>query len=144
MALFEIDGLDDFVDTVELVKKAYPKEVKKFMQSEGNKLKKRTIQKAKSVVDKHTGNLFKGIKRGKHYIYSGNGADSIRVYAGRPANHAHLIEYGHEMVSHSGERTGKFVRGYHIFKSAADDFEGTYENDSEKFAEKIIKPLDKG
>lgn len=143
MALFKTEGIDEFVDTVELVKKAYPKEIKRFMQSEGNKLKKQTIEKAKAVIDEHTGNYLKGIKRGKYYKYRENGADSIRVYAGSPARHGHLIEYGHEMVSHNGNRTGKFVRGYHIFKSAADDFEGTYEKDSDKFADKIVEPLNR-
>ena len=103
MALFEISGIDDFVDTANLVAKTYPKEVKKFMQSEGTKLKNRTVKTAKSTVGEKTGNYLKGIKRGKHYKYSGNGADSIRVYSGRPAYHGHLVEYGHEMVTHSRE-----------------------------------------
>jgi hypothetical protein len=141
MALFEFDGLDEVAETLDMVSKAYPKEVKKFMQSEGNKLKKKTKQKASSVVNKKTGNYEKGIRRGKYYKYSGNGADSIRVYSGSPAHHGHLIEYGHEMVTHKGERTGKYVRGYHIFKSAADDFEGDYDKDCEKFSDKITEPL---
>jgi hypothetical protein len=45
------------------------------------------------------------------------------------------------MVTHNGERTGKYVRGYHIFKSAADDFENDYDKDCEKFSDKITEPL---
>ena len=141
MALFETEGLDEFSEALELVRKSYPKEVKKFMQSEGNKLKKRTLKTARSSVGKKTGNFEKGIKRGKHYVYRGNGADSIRVYSGSPARHGHLIEYGHDMVTHNGEKVGT-VKGYHIFSVSADMFEGIYEKDCEKFAEKTFKKLE--
>ena len=142
MALFEFDGLDEFTETTQLIKKTYPKEIKKFMQKEGNKLKKKTLQTARSSVGKKTGNYEKGIKRGKYYKY--NEIDSIRVYSGSPAHHGHLIEYGHKIVTHSGEDTGKTVKGYHIFKTSADMFESTYNKDCENFADKITEPLNKG
>ncbi len=135
---FEINGLDEMTEALGMVQKVYPKEVKKFMQSEGNKLKKQTKSKAQSSVKKKTGNYLKGIKRGKYYKYSGNGADAIRVYAGSPAHHGHLIEYGHK--TKSGSRT----RAYHVFKTSADAFESTYESDCDKFADKIAEPLNKG
>ncbi len=141
MALFETEGIDEFSDAVEMIRELYPKEVKKFMQSEGTKLKNSTVKKARTTVGKKTGNYEKGIKRGKYYKYAPTGADSIRVYSGKPAYHGHLIEYGHEMVTRSGKKVGR-VQGYHIFKTAADEFEGRYEKDSEKFADKILKPLE--
>lgn len=140
---FETDGLDDFIDSMELIEKNYPTEIKKFMQSEGNKLKNRTLKTAKSSVGKKTGNYLKGIKRGKYYKYKGNGAGSIRVYAGRPANHGHLIELGHKMVGHEpNKKSVGNVKGYHIFSVSADMFESTYESDCEKFADEITKNLD--
>ena len=132
---FEIEGLDEMTEALSQVQDLYPKEIKKFMQTEGNKLKKQTKSKAQSNVKKKTGNYLKGIKRGKYYKYSGNGADSIRVYAGSPAHHGHLIEYGHKTPS--GSRT----KAYHVFKTSADAFEGTYEKDCDKFADDIAKPL---
>lgn len=63
------------------------------------------------------------------------------MYAGTPAYHAHLIEYGHDMVTYNKEKVGT-VKGYHIFSVSADMFESTYEKDCEKFAEKILKNLD--
>lgn len=137
---FEINGLDEMTEALKMVQDNYPKEIKKFMQSEGNKLKNQTIKRAKSTVGTKTGNYLKGIKRGKYYKYKGNGADSIRVYSGKPAHHGHLIEYGHDMVTHSGQKVGT-VQGYHIFKTAADDFESTYDGDCEKFADKLTKEL---
>lgn len=135
---FEIEGLDEMTEALGQVQQIYPKEIKKFMQSEGTKLKNRTLKTAKTSVGEKTGNYQKGIKRGKYYKYSGNGADSIRVYAGKPAHHGHLIEYGHK--TSSGSRT----RAYHIFKTSADAFEGTYEKDCDTFADKIAKPLNEG
>lgn len=135
---FEVSGLDEMTNALGQVQELYPREIKKFMQTEGTKLKNRTLKTAKSNVKKKTGNYFKGIKRGKYYKYSGNGADAIRVYAGKPAHHGHLIEYGHK--TSNGGRT----KAYHIFKTSADDFENTYESDCDKFADKITEPLNKG
>lgn len=90
------DSIDDFVDTVKAIKDVYPNETKKFMQKEGNKLKRQTLKVAgSSALHKITGNYEKGIKRGKPYTYGSTGAYSIRVYSS--ANHAHLIEDGHEI-----------------------------------------------
>lgn len=144
MAMFEIKGLDELSEEMIKVKKNYPKEVKKFMQSEGNKLKNRTLKTARSSVGKKTGNFEKGIKRGDYYQYDKTGADSIRVYAAPPAYHAHLIEYGHRQVTHKGEDTGKNVAGYHIFSVSADIFEDKYNKDCEKFFDKITESLNKG
>lgn len=135
---FEVSGLDEMTNDLGQVQELYPKEIKKFMQSEGTKLKNRTLKTAKSNVKKKMGNYFKGIKRGKYYKYSGNGADSIRVYAGKPAHHGHLVEYGHK--TKNGNRT----KAYHTFKTSADAFESTYESDCDKFADKITEPLNKG
>lgn len=135
---FEIDGLDEMTEALSQVQELYPKEIKKFMQKEGTKLKNRTKKKAKSSVKKKTGNYLEGIKRGKYYKYDKNGADSIRVYAGKPAHHSHLLEYGHRTLNNN------MTRAYHIFKTTADDFESTYENDCDDFANKITEPLNKG
>ena len=137
------DSIDDFVSTVRLISENYPKEIKKFMRLEGSKLKRLTIKAAASSVKKRSGDYLKGIKRGKYYRHSATGADSIRVYIGTLANHGHLIEQGHEMVTHSGKSTGEYVHGYHVFKKAENEFESTYEKDSEKFADKIVEPLNK-
>ncbi len=153
MVLFEVDGIEDFSEAIEMIRKVYPNEVKKFMQSEGTKLKNRTLKTAKSSVGKITGNYEKGIKRGKYYKYAGNGADSIRVYSG--ASHAHLIENGHKLITPKTRTTkksgklslkngGKYIEdvlGYHIFSVSADTFESKYEKDCEKFADKIMKNL---
>lgn len=141
---FELDpdGLDEAIEVFSMVQKTFPKEVKKFMQSEGNKLKRRTLKGVKSsTLGKITGNYEKGIKRGRPYTYDLTGVYSIRVYSNAP--HAHLIEDGHEIYV-DGVPTGKYTREFHLFRRAAEEFESTYETDTEKFALKIVEPLNKG
>ena len=48
MSLFDIEGLDELVSAMDMVSQVYPKEVKKFMQKEGTKLRNRTVKTAKS------------------------------------------------------------------------------------------------
>ena len=49
---FEIEGLDEVTEAFNMVQDLYPKEIKKFMQTEGNKLKIETMNKARSDVKK--------------------------------------------------------------------------------------------
>lgn len=109
---------------------------KKFLKSAAKKLKKKTVKVAKSRVGKVTGNYERGIKDGKVYKYDGN--YSCRVYSTMP--HAHLIEYGHIIVGKDGKEKG-FKSGYHVFESAAEEFQDDYENDVEKFIDEIIGEL---
>lgn len=113
------------------------------MQKEGNKLKKATLNKAKSSVVEDTGEYFQSIKRGKVYKYRKDKENtSIRVYAGYVA---HLIEYGHRQVTHKnqGKREVGFVPGFHIFEKTAKEFEIEFNSDCEKFAEDLLKELSK-
>lgn len=137
--MIEIEGLDEFVDDLKMVHGVYSKEVKSFMLKEGTKLKRRTLKKAETDVNKKTGNYLKGIKRGKYYRYRVGNVDSIRVYAGTPAFHAHLLEHGHAIVR-EGRLLGR-VKGYHIFKNAADEFEKKYGEDCEGFVDNITSNL---
>ena len=79
---FIIEGLDEMTEALNAVQGLYSKEIKKFMQKEGTKLKNRTLKTAKSTVKKKTGNYFKGVKRGKYYKHDGTGADAIHWCSG--------------------------------------------------------------
>lgn len=127
---------EEFLIAVNNVQKDYPKQVKKYLQKSGNKLKSKTLKKAKNSVGKKTGNLYKSIKRGKVYKFSGNGADSVRVYSSAP--HAHLLNNGHRKVSKSGKDIGGFVEGKHFFEKAKTEFESDFISDTQEFVEKAI------
>lgn len=131
----ELSELDR--DLVRLANSTMPKESKKFIRTEGNKLKRVTNKRAKSEVKRDSGNYHKGIKRGKVYKYRGNDAWSIRVYGSAP--HSHLIEYGHRMVGHKPDKKELgFVKGKYVFENSRKEFEKTYNRDVGKFVDNVI------
>ncbi len=133
---FDIKELKNFEKKfIDLATTKMPKESKKFMQSEGTKLKKKTLAKAKQKVKKDSGNYHKSIKRGKVYKYEDS--LSIRAYSGDAK--AHLLENGHRLVK-NGEEIG-FVEGEHVFSDAEKEFEQQYYSDVQKFIDDM---LDKG
>jgi hypothetical protein len=136
---FDITELTNYEKKmIMLANEKMPKESKKFLKTEGGKLRKLTLQKAKQSVKKGQGNLFKGIKVGKVYIYKGNGGQSIRVYGGKPAYHMHLLEHGHRQVTEDGKEIG-FVKGSHFFEAAAKEFEEQYHSDVQDFVDVIVE-----
>ena len=92
---FDLHELDEFTrDLVDLAQKQFPKEAKQFIQKQGTEGRKRLRANTRAVTKKRTGNLLRGIQRGKATKYKGN--YQIRVMNTAP--HAHLIEYGHSNV----------------------------------------------
>lgn len=148
---------------LKLASEQMPKETRKLMNKEGNKLKKKTLQLANQRVNvgdsdekKHT-KYHKSIKKGRVYFYKVDGAMSIRVYSSAP--HAHLIEYGHRMVTggkidrtkgmrkQRTEKTGRvmqkegqevFIKGKHVFEDAAKAFASEFYADIEQFVDDVI------
>lgn len=139
MANFDFSELTDFgEDLLSLAKELdNGKHAKKFLRSSGTKLKNRTVKVAKQRVNKKTGNLFKGIKRGKPYKYYADGSMAVRVYAGKPANHAHLLNNGYRIVDKNGKEHG-FAPGHHFFEGGADMYEEQYYKDTEDFIDDLL------
>ena len=135
---FDFKELTDFEEELLSLAQEFKngKEAKKFLRNSGNKLKRRTVKHAKSSVKKKTGNLFKGIKRGKVYKYAPTGAFAVRVYAGKPAYHAHLVDRGHRLVR-NGKEIG-FVRGKHFFEKGAKEYESEFPKDVDKFLDNML------
>lgn len=140
MANIDTSDIDDWAKTLlEYASSDMPKKSKKFMQNEGNKLKKKTLTKAKSLTKKKTGNYYKGIKRGKVYHYRDKNNNSVRVYGG--SSHAHLIEYPHRIIIDGVEKG--MTEGKYVFEKAAKEFEPEFNEDCEDFSEDILKELSK-
>lgn len=139
MAKFDFKELtkfeEDLLSLAQEVDKG--KHAKKFLRSAGNKLKRRTVNAAKAKTNKRTGNLLKGIKRGKPYKYYVDGSMAIRVYAGKPAYHAHLIDRGHRIVDKNGKEHG-FKKGVHFFEAGAKEYEEQYYKDTEDFIDDLL------
>lgn len=116
-----------------------PRESRKFIGQEGTKLRKITVSTARAKVKKKTGNYFKSIKKGKPYIYKGNGGYSVRVYNSKKiAPHAHLIEDGHRIVNHEGQEVG-YKPGLKVFDSSRREFENQFYGDIENFIDDMLE-----
>lgn len=112
------------------------REAKKFLRKSGTKLKNRTLKLAKLRVKKKTGNLFKGIKRGKPYKYYVDGSWAVRVYGASP--HTHLLNNGHRVVAPYTKEEKGFAKGYHFFEDAAKDYEKKFYEDVQGFIDELL------
>lgn len=132
-SIFDISELDNLSKKMlKLANSEMPRECKKFIKKEGNKLKKITKSNAKSLVKRKTGEYVKGIKSGKSYKYSGMWSN--RVYSTSP--HAHLIENGHRIVKNKKEYG--FVEGKHVFERSGKIFENEFVKDVEDFINNVV------
>lgn len=143
---FDVSQLTDYGQQIlEAATKDMPKVTEKFMKSEANKLKNKAKRDAKKVLKSHKAEAGKGyldrMKAGKKVYAYGDAKYNIMVYNSAP--HAHLIEEGHNMVTHSGKKAG-FVPGKHILENAAISFEKQFAKHIEKnLARAVIKEMEK-
>ena len=134
---FDSRELDVFSKAImDLAQTQMPKECKKFIRLEGNKLKRVVTKNAKAKIKQKTGRYHKAATRGKVYKY--NGAWAVRVYAKAP--HANLLEHGHRIVI-NGTETGKMTKGLKIYENSAKEFSSKYFDNTEKFIDKITKGI---
>ena len=79
----DLSELDEFTDRLIQSSKEASKAQRKFLQQQGNKLKRKTKAQARLAgIQQHSGNYMKGIKRGKVWKER-NGAQAVRVYSDR-------------------------------------------------------------
>ncbi|WP_462351195.1 HK97 gp10 family phage protein [Fusobacterium varium] len=132
---FSSRDLENLEREVLRLAKKYPKETKKFLQNQGNKLKARVKKKAKSKLKEKSGNYLKGFKRGKVYKYNQE-EDTVRVY--NNMSHAHLIEHGHIIKDKTGKEHG-FKKGYRILEEARTEFQDEFVKNADGLMDEIIK-----
>lgn len=139
--LSELDEWEiDLIRTAEKFKRG--RHAKYFLRNAGNKLQRRTLNAAKQSVTKRTGNLFKGIRRGRVYKYGGrDGNFAVRVFGGKPAHHAHLVNYGHRIVI-KGVDTGKRTRAFKFFEKGAIEYAPQWDKDVRNYVDTLLKEGD--
>lgn len=138
MASFDIKELTDFEnELLDLAKDLdNGKHAKRFLRSAGSKLRRRTVNVARARTNKRTGNLLKGIKRGKPYKYYLDGSMAVRVYGSSP--HTHLLNNGHRIVApYTGEEKG-FAKGHYFFEGGLKQYEDQYYKDIQSFIDDMI------
>lgn len=130
---FDVEELNDMFRYMDEIVETLPRKANSFLKKEAGKLRKKTIARVKEKVGKQTGNYIKGIKKGKPYKYDGE--NSIRVY--NSARHAHLIEYGHEIIDKNGKNHG-FKDGHHIFEDTKRRFTEEFYSDCGDFVDELL------
>lgn len=116
------------------------KEIRKFLNKQGNKGKKITLKIARSKVKKVTGNYYKSIKKGKVYK-DYNGTWGTRIYSN--ASHSHLLEDGHDIVKggkkgKGGKIIGK-VKGRKVLTKFEKDYARKFHKDCENFMDDLLE-----
>lgn len=116
---FEFKGLTEFQeDLLRVATKTMPRESSKVMRKLGNRAAVFVRREARAKVKKKTGNYHKKFKRGVVFKDS-EGSIVTRVINSAP--HAHLIEYGHDVVR--GGKTIGYAPGKHVMQNGAKNFE---------------------
>ncbi|MDR3767621.1 MAG: HK97 gp10 family phage protein [Butyricicoccus sp.] len=145
------DGIDlselmDFADRLDGAGQSMEKRERKFLQQQGNKLKRKTAQKARAEVRKtrveradytrEAGTYHKSIKRGK--VHTKDGAQRVRVYSSDPVGH--LIEDGWTPKARDGSR-GTKQPGKQVFDKAYEAYAPEYEADAEEMVDEMIDKI---
>lgn len=116
----EFEGLDEFMeDLLVIAQDKMPRESYKIMRKVGQRATTHVRREARAKVKSKTGLYYKRIKRGKVFK---DDADQIVVRVINSAPHAHLIEYGHKVVTKSGDVIG-YVPGRNVMSSGAVNFD---------------------
>lgn len=132
----DFSQLDEFnKETLNLINNTYPKEAKRFINKAGNAFRTDVRRGYRSQTKRKTGNLLRGVSRGRAYVYDGD-SYQIRVYSKAP--HAHLIERGHKLV-YFGHKTDKFVKGKHVVGKAVLDFNDKFVDLADKFVDDLLE-----
>lgn len=143
------DGLSEWAQAMRLMEREMPKESKRLLGYVGNEARKIIVARARrsglhltrgTRIGKNgkAVNYLKRLKRGK--VYFNNGQYKVRVYNSAP--HAHLLEYGHRIVTQKPDsKVVGFAKGYHIFSRSGTEIEVKFDQIVEKSFEKIEKKL---
>lgn len=108
----DVFGFDQFQKSMEKMRKRYPVESDLLLATEAFQIKKRVKQI--TPVGKYPsgkkkgGTLRKGWRDLKPKSYQGGKVQVSRVQNAAP--HAHLLEYGHEIYTTNGRKTGKVAK----------------------------------
>lgn len=134
----EFEGLTEFQeDLLVLAQGKIPRESFKIMRKIGNRATTHVRRQARSLVNKKTGTYYKRIKRGRVFKDS---QDQTVVRVINSAPHAHLIEYGHNMVTKKGRTVG-YVPGKNVMEKGSQSFDasGEFEQMLSKWLDEMLE-----
>lgn len=142
--VFDAHELGEYSERLlRMAQSQFPRDTRNFMGRAGGKFSTKAKKNYRSMTKKKTGNLIKGVSKGRPYKYSSN-EFSVRVKNGAP--HAHLLEHGHAEWFHhtvrhnfaSARPSGRYVKGYHVMGKSVREFEGEFPPMAEQFIDKLL------
>lgn len=139
MGAVEVHGMDELIESVDALIKKYPDKTGDFLRKQAFETRKGIAKEARGAVNVNTSDKH-SIGRAGNYRVSqvkGIGADQyVELSAKSP--HFHLIEHGHELVSHSGKPLG-WVPGYQILGTEVKRQQVRFPAAFEKMAEETLR-----
>lgn len=149
----DVFGFDELEKAFKRCEKNYPNAADAFLMAEGRTVNKRT----KALTPVRTKKLRNSWRLKKVKLYKGGTVRVVREQSAAP--HAHLIEYGHELVSGGktrergrklnrvqrsarGIKSGGYVEGKHMLEKAMIEAESNFERGAQKLLDKITGDLE--
>lgn len=134
-----LDGLDDLLDSLQKLADNYSDKAGVLLQRQGRAIRKDAINNAKRDT-KSTGETKNSLTTTSAYEVSrpkGYGSNQ-QVTISAKAKHFHLIEHGHELVTHDGRVIG-FVPGYHMLDQAVKKADKEFPEAVSKMVDELMK-----
>lgn len=134
-----MEGLEELIGSLNDLASKYPDKAGELLQKNARKLRKNVIENVKDLTESDGESKY-SLSKAKSYAISpiqGFGADQF-VEISAKAPHFHLVEHGHDLVSHSGEKIG-FVQGKHMMNNAVKKANEDMPDTVEDMVTKLLK-----
>ena len=134
-----IKGMDDLVESVDAFIQKYPDKAGDFLRKQAMETRKGIAKEARAAVNVDPSNPKSLGRTGSYRVSQVKGTgDGQSVELSAKSPHFHLIEHGHELVSHSGKPIG-WVPGYNILSTEAKRRELAMPKEFEEMAEEALR-----
>lgn len=145
-------GFDELEKAFKRCEQKYPNQADAFLMAQGQAVNKRT----KSLSPVRTKKLRNSWRLKKVKLYKSGKVRVVRIQSAAP--HAHLIEYGHELVrggktrehgrklnraqrSARGIKSGGFVEGEHMLEKSMSEARSSFESGAKKLLDSITQDI---
>ena len=140
----EISGLDELATDLRSVVRKYPDRAGEELQKEAKELRKDVIAMVQNDTDEHLtkdgAKTKRSLTKASSYeispVQGFNERQFVDISAKSP--HFHLLENGHQLVTHKGQ-TIKFVPGYHFMDRARKDHAKKLPERMEKMVNNLLE-----
>lgn len=140
----EISGLDELAEDFRIVARKYPDRAGEELRKEAKELRKDVIAMVENDTDEHLtkdgSKTKRSLTKASSYeispVQGFNERQFVDISAKSP--HFHLLENGHQLVSHKGRVLG-FVPGYHFMDRARKDHAKKLPERMEKMVNNLLE-----